>query len=61
MRGQRVLRHTHRASQLAGRDAGWLMLDQQPGGIEAGGLRERGEGGDGFIRIHISRLIEILR
>jgi hypothetical protein len=59
MRRHGVLRHSHEAGEFARRNAFRFSLDQQPEGVQPRRLGERGEGGDCFRIIHISRLSDI--
>jgi hypothetical protein len=47
---------SHEAGEFARRNAFRFSLDQQPEGVQPRRLGERGEGGDCFRIIHISRL-----
>jgi hypothetical protein len=55
---QSVWRHVERFRNLSGRQTFRPRLHEQPERVEATPLRERGEGRDGFVLLHISMRIE---
>src|SRR5690606_16245544 len=59
MRGHGVMWHRQLACDLTGRQAFRLMAYQQPEGIETGFLGQRRKTGQGIIRFHTSKHMDI--
>jgi hypothetical protein len=55
-----VLWNTNQLRKLSLRQSAWLVFHKQTESIQPGGLCKRREGEDGYLVIHISRIIDIM-